>query len=147
MSLRPGERLHEWFKLGLCPEFENRREQGSELARKYPSPTALPKVNDAQCKKLVIDYLNSLKTRLDDFLRQRQLHQIPRQYIVTVPAVWTHGAQDLTRKCAQKAGMGNANDLQVISEPEAAGIFALQNMDTITMRDGDTFVICDAGGG
>ena len=37
--------------------------------------------------------------------------------------------------------------LQIISEPEAAAIYALHAMDPHSISIGDTFVLCDAGGG
>jgi hypothetical protein len=38
-------------------------------------------------------------------------------------------------------------NLQIISEPEAAAIYALHAMDPHSIQVGDTFVLCDAGGG
>ena len=35
----------------------------------------------------------------------------------------------------------------IISEPEAAAIYALHAMDPHSIKIGDTFVLCDAGGG
>ena len=66
---------------------------------------------------------------------------------LTVPAVWSDLAQAKTRKCAEKAGMGKATGLQLVSEPEAAAIYALADMDPLDLEVGDTFVLCDAGGG
>jgi hypothetical protein len=43
--------------------------------------------------------------------------------------------------------MGNEDTLQIISEPEAAGIYALGNFDSQDLEIDDTFVVCDAGGG
>lgn len=43
--------------------------------------------------------------------------------------------------------MGKAEEIQIISEPEAAAIYALDVMDPHIIQAGDTFVICDAGGG
>ena len=80
-------------------------------------------------------------------LPQSALESIPIQYILTVPAVWSDMAQEKTRKCAEKAGMGNASSLQLISEPEAAAIYALDAMDPTDIKVGDSFVLCDAGGG
>lgn len=37
--------------------------------------------------------------------------------------------------------------LQIISEPEAAATYALYAMDPHSIKAGDTFVLCDAGGG
>jgi len=75
------------------------------------------------------------------------LARLPREYIITVPAIWTHGAQELTRECAQKAGMGEGDKIEIISEPEAASIYAIQTMENLGLEKNDTFVLCDAGGG
>ena len=66
---------------------------------------------------------------------------------ITVPAIWTDAAQAKTRACAEKAGMGAGPVLHMISEPEAAAIHALSVMDHLDVQIGDTFVLCDAGGG
>jgi len=64
-----------------------------------------------------------------------------------VPAVWSDAAQAKTRKCAESAGMGSGSTLHMISEPEAAAIYALDRIDKHDLHIGDTFVVCDAGGG
>jgi hypothetical protein len=141
-------KIHEWFKLGLCPNFEDRRARESELLRQYKSPTALPPVKDEECAKLVIDFLTGLKECVDEFFKDDEtVSQTPREYIITVPAIWDHAEQHKTRECAERAGMGKGSQLQIISEPEAAGIYALDKMLKIGIKEGDTFVICDAGGG
>ena len=43
--------------------------------------------------------------------------------------------------------MGNGDDLQIVSEPEAAAVYALDAMDPHNIKVGETFVLCDAGGG
>ena len=43
--------------------------------------------------------------------------------------------------------MGKGDRLQIISEPEAAAVYALDAMDPHDIQVGDTFVLCDAGGG
>lgn len=43
--------------------------------------------------------------------------------------------------------MGRGDRLQIVSEPEAAATYALDAMDPHDVRVGDTFVLCDAGGG
>ncbi|KAH6654914.1 hypothetical protein BKA67DRAFT_536205 [Truncatella angustata] len=66
---KKGVKLHEWFKLGLCPEYEKRRATASELIRKYRSSTALPTLNTiSNYEQLVVDYLKSLKGHLDEQL-------------------------------------------------------------------------------
>lgn len=66
---------------------------------------------------------------------------------ITVPAVWSDMAQAKTRACAEAAGMGKGTALQIISEPEAAALYALDAMDPHDLKIGNTFVLCDAGGG
>ena len=56
-------------------------------------------------------------------------------------------AQSKTRSCAERAGMGSGTTLHIISEPEAAAIYSLDAMDPHGLEVGDTFVVCDAGGG
>lgn len=144
------DRVHEWFKLGLCPEYEGRRAAESELERDYRSSTALPAVQGKEAEKLAVDYLSSLKKRVDEHFAanfDKLVDEIPRQYIVTVPAIWGHKEQDRTRRCAERAGMGKGSSLQVVSEPEAAAIYALERMPRVGLGIGDTFIICDAGGG
>ena len=43
--------------------------------------------------------------------------------------------------------MGVGGALHIISEPEAAAIYALSALDPHGIKIGDTFVLCDAGGG
>ncbi|KAH8198158.1 hypothetical protein TruAng_007691 [Truncatella angustata] len=147
---KKGVKLHEWFKLGLCPEYEKRRATASELIRKYRSSTALPTLNTiSNYEQLVVDYLKSLKGHLDEQLASvyKLVKQLPREHIITVPAIWDHKEQDRTCECAEQAGMGKGSRLHIISEPEAAAIWALDTIPTLGLKIGDTFIICDAGGG
>ena len=43
--------------------------------------------------------------------------------------------------------MGSGTTLHIISEPEAAAIYSLDAIDPHGLEVGDTFVVCDAGGG
>lgn len=152
-NLRPGEKLHEWFKLGLDPELEDGRASASDLLQKFPSKTALPPTKGELYKKFVVDYLTSLKVATDNYFKKtfdRVVYEVPREYIITVPAMWSETAQDATRSCAAEAFLGEQNkidEIQIIAEPEAAGIYAFTTMSKIGLQEGDTFVICDAGGG
>ncbi len=128
------------FKLDLNPDHVL-----TDLAKQYPS-TALPRLLGAACEKLVTDYLRSLRQCIDyNFGLQGVGGQLPRQYVLTVPAIWPDGAKNATRRCAKDAGMGN--DILMISEPEAAAIYALERERAEGLVAGDTFVLCDAGGG
>jgi len=97
----------------------------------------------------------------------------PFKVVLTVPAIWDHAAQDLTRRAAKKAGilvprLGKNTTLEMISEPEAAALaffndanlkgqigleasFTRDKLDCMSVADNekskDSFVVCDAGGG
>ncbi|KAL9130078.1 MAG: hypothetical protein Q9217_001637 [Psora testacea] len=137
---------HQWFKLDLDPMHCRGI---SDLSRQYPDQHALPPGYSATSEKLCTDYLSSLRTHTEEVLKHKLpasiIKSTPIEYIITVPAVWSDTAQAKTRSCAFNAGMGK--DLQIISEPEAAAIYALHAMDPHSIQIGDTFVLCDAGGG
>ncbi|KAI4158523.1 MAG: hypothetical protein LQ342_007364 [Letrouitia transgressa] len=137
---------HQWFKLELDPS----QSRGvTDLSRQYPDQNALPPGYNFSGEKLCTDYLKALREHTEEVLKhklpQSILKSTPIEYIITVPAVWSDLAQARTRSCAEAAGMGK--QLMIISEPEAAAIYALHAMDPHSIQIGDTFVLCDAGGG
>ncbi|KAF4632245.1 hypothetical protein G7Y89_g5877 [Cudoniella acicularis] len=139
-----GGTRYEWFKLGLYPNLGE-----SDLVKRYPPKT--PQVSEVECEKMVVDYLTSIRENFDRHLQRLYRAPIwsstPKEYIITVPAVWPEKSKDMTRACAEKAGMGRKNKIQIFAEPEAAGIYALDSMKNIDLNVNDTFVLCDAGGG
>lgn len=144
------EERHEWFKLDLDPRHGQDWGQ-SDLASRYPSTTALPTGQGKSTEELVTDYLKALQEHVSQVLQQKLtnavLHRNRVSYIITVPAVWSAMAQAKTRQCAEAAGMGRGESLYIISEPEAAAMYALDAMSPHDLEKGDTFVVCDAGGG
>jgi molecular chaperone DnaK (HSP70) len=102
---------------------------------------------------MVVDYLKKVKEATEKDLKQEsfdKVYKLPREYIITVPAMWSEEAQDATRACAAEAFLGERDridEIQIVAEPEAAGIYALAEMPKLGLEEGDTFVICDAGGG
>ena len=133
----------------------------------FPDPMAAPPAYDMPSEKLVKDYLTALRKHAEQVLRyklpQSAFQSTSIEFVVrwpshdifgmakgeqiTVPAVWSDLAQAKTRACAEQAGMGTGSALHIISEPEAAAIYALDVMDPHNIKVGDTFVLCDAGGG
>jgi len=143
------ESKHEWFKLGLDPTQDR---DTSSLAKKYPN--TLPPITESECEKYVVDYLTALRKHAENYLQQKLgegasvvLRTTPREYVITVPAVWSEKAKAKTLSCAERAGMGSGDNLHMITEPEAAAIYALDNIAPMELKEGDTFVLCDAGGG
>lgn len=133
----------EWFKLGLY----NPHVEESELATRYPIKR--PNIKDTE--RHVVNYLKALRQHADTYLTERFgepfWRSTPKEYIITVPAIWSDKSKASTLNYAEKAGMGPKSKIQIVAEPEAAGIYALQCLENKDLKVGDTFVICDAGGG
>ena len=115
----------------------------------YPDPDTLPTSFIKTAEVLSTDYLTHLREHIVKVLKTKVgegvIASTTIEYIITVPAIWSDAAKFRTRACAKRAGMGG--ELQIISEPEAAVIYALDAMDPETLNAGDKFVLCDAGGG
>ncbi|KAI6790853.1 actin-like ATPase domain-containing protein [Hortaea werneckii] len=97
----------------------------------------------------VADYLKALFDHTKEMLKRRYgedlVSQTPLQVVLTVPAVWSDAAQEATLSAAKDAGMGD--DITMISEPEAAAVYALQAIQPNCLRIGQNFVVVEAGGG
>ncbi|KAM0128669.1 hypothetical protein ACHAO1_008896 [Botrytis cinerea] len=72
------------------------------------------------------------------------LDMCQKQFILSVPAVWSDKAKDLTLKAAKRAKI---HPVTLIKEPEAAALYTLQTLKDQALAVGDAFIICDAGGG
>ncbi|KAF3929078.1 hypothetical protein ABW20_dc0105783 [Dactylellina cionopaga] len=111
---------------------------------------------------VVSDYLTALYDVIMSNLRRGQgenfINKTPIDWVMTVPAVWSEKAQALTKEAASRAGIGQREKdrLFILSEPEAAAVYAISELyqrdtsrrnDPNTLKVGDTFVLCDAGGG
>ncbi|ERF69695.1 hypothetical protein EPUS_03687 [Endocarpon pusillum Z07020] len=138
-----GKQRYQWFKLELDPK---KSKETSYLTVEYPDPNALPTNYIKTAEVLSVDYLTHLREHIIKVLKTKVgegvIASTRIEYIITVPS---DAAKFSTRSCAKRAGMGG--DLQIVSEPEAAVIYALDAMDPETLKAGDKFVLCDAGGG
>jgi molecular chaperone DnaK (HSP70) len=76
-----------------------------------------------------------------NFLKNQQV-----SYVITVPAIWSDKAKELTRQAAIRAGI-TRRKLMLITEPEAAALACATLCDEVDLREGDRFLVCDAGGG
>ncbi|KAL8947714.1 MAG: hypothetical protein Q9222_006038 [Ikaeria aurantiellina] len=139
---------HQIFKLDLCPEHTT---NFSELARDFPDDRAAPPEYGKTAEDLAADFLLALREHATAALKQcmggSTGSSLPIQWVLTVPAIWSDSAQAKMRKAAQKAGMGTGSELVITSEPEAAALYALRELVPCVLGVGDTFVLCDAGGG
>ncbi|KAL4946804.1 hypothetical protein BDV06DRAFT_229684 [Aspergillus oleicola] len=128
---------YQWFKLGL--------DESNPLV-------STKSWGDKTPEKLAEDYLTALHKHIMYTLEQKLgaalLRTIPLEFSLTVPAIWTEAAKDKTLKACQRAGFIKGNEeISLVSEPEAAAIYAIHGLDPHGLKVGDSFVLCDAGGG
>jgi molecular chaperone DnaK (HSP70) len=123
---------NQWFKLGLS---NGQRATGQQKSS----------------EELTTDYLTKLYEHLmytlDQKLGASILRTIPIELCLSVPAIWSEVAKEKTLKACQKAGLKSSSEILLVSEPEAAAIYALQGLDPHGLHIGESFVLCDAGGG
>lgn len=64
--------------------------------------------------------------------------------------MWSDQAKQTMRQAAIDSGLISSSDhrdrLMLISEPEAAALYCEKTCDKFDMKDGEEFMICDAGG-
>ncbi|KAJ5956679.1 hypothetical protein N7501_010958 [Penicillium viridicatum] len=106
---------------------------------------------------VITDYLVEVfcytKKHLKDHETFRETN--PVEFSLATPAGWamrtSWSMQEIVREAAVKASLcqpSEALDLFIINEPEAAAAFALDVMiGTKRLQKGETFLVCDAGGG
>ncbi|RYP73513.1 hypothetical protein DL771_003552 [Monosporascus sp. 5C6A] len=133
----PAEEVSEWFKLDLDPSLR---------------PSTENRGTGRDAEKLVTDYLSKLGEHLLYTLRlklgEALVRNTPFDFILTVPAIWSDLAKSKTLEACKRAGGPFRNSpITLISEPEAAAIYTLHGLDPHGLEVGDSFVICDAGGG
>ncbi|GIJ83087.1 hypothetical protein Asppvi_001605 [Aspergillus pseudoviridinutans] len=113
--------------------------QSKEILAKY----------DKEPVDVARDYLQLLVNAAKETLRRRfgnALDSMEIRYVLTVPAVWTDKAKNMTLTAATDAGI-SALDVTLVSEPEAAALSCLNTIQPNTIENGDVVIICDAGGG
>ena len=106
-------------------------------------------------EKKAVDYVSDYLTAVCEHVTKESLHKhfgrefLKNQqisYVLTVPAIWSDKAKDLTKQAAYKAGIQRRN-LVLITEPEAAALYCATLCKEVDLNAGDRFLICDAGGG
>jgi molecular chaperone DnaK (HSP70) len=93
--------------------------------------------------QLVTDYISALGDHLMYTLREKLgegvVKSTPLEFVVTVPAIWSDLAKDKTKQACQRAAGLSAYKfpIHLISEPEAAAIYALHGLDPHGLQIGD----------
>ncbi|KAI8875168.1 hypothetical protein K501DRAFT_180167, partial [Backusella circina FSU 941] len=104
--------------------------------------------------KAISDYLHLLHAHSMTILNRTGstiFQEEDVRYCLTVPAMWTDQAKSAMRQAAIDAKIISANDPQdrlvLVGEPEAAALYCEKRIEEYNLKDGDRFLICDAGGG
>jgi molecular chaperone DnaK (HSP70) len=135
------------FKLGLeagvAERFKDKSRTDYGFHRELPRKSPLDFTADyLQCLLKFVKETALPRRFGDQFLLNQQL-----SYIVTVPAIWTDLAKQLTKEAVQRAGVRDSDKLVLLSEPEAAALYCATTCEEVDLNDGDIFLVCDAGGG
>jgi molecular chaperone DnaK (HSP70) len=142
------------FKLGLEESVSQHYQASNSVRQARPSRFLIfkkpPQQNNKDPVDFAADYLTCLYNYLHDkfFPSEYGSNTVRNQsynYVVTVPAIWSDAAKNLTRQAATRAGMPH-DKLTLISEPEAAALYCGLTSQ-VELRPGERFLICDAGGG
>ncbi|KAK6856748.1 hypothetical protein PG995_006935 [Apiospora arundinis] len=140
-QVKPGDKSIVGIKLLLDPD----QDKPSYLpgSGKKTSLRNLPK----PAVDVAADYIGAVYNHALGKIRESSVgnffDKCEREVILTVPAVWSDKAKNLTLQAATKAGLGSVS---MIKEPEAAAIYTLSEQ-ALALQDGDICLICDAGGG
>lgn len=129
-SIHPGkeQRLIQGVKLLLDESQKFRYKPAAE------SQEVIKNLNKASME-VAGDYLGKLVAHAQDVLTRRfstALQTMDLEYILTVPAVWSDKAKDLTMQAAHRAGISPAS-LRLLSEPEAAAVCAIRTIQPNTI--------------
>ncbi|KAI8713929.1 hypothetical protein NCS52_01239000 [Fusarium sp. LHS14.1] len=140
------EEAFRWIKILLEPNSKY-----SDKTQQVQNSNSLLGKVDKTVEEVVSDYLEQIWKYTKEDIRKRvgdnDWEKNFNLYVVlTVPAMWSHVAKDKTLKAAKKAGL--PQDIQLVTEPEAAALATLHDKaEEESLKKGDVFVVCDAGGG
>ena len=123
------------------------------------SAEALP--DELTARMIITDYLREISQFIMKHLKNRfgehfDMHEV--QWCLTVPAIWDDHAKQLMKSYAEQAGLiqsANANTdstasphpLLIVLEPEAAAVYCLHKMKSLSFEIHDKFLTADIGGG
>lgn len=147
------------FKLGLQPDAgehyfgrSNFQTSNARSTLAFLEPNwKHPQLPQKTALDFASDYLKYVHSYVKDVFFPRQFGNVflrnqQVSYVITVPAIWKDSAKSLTRQAAVRAGIP-AQNLELITEPEAAALYCATICGEVDLEDGDRFLVCDAGGG
>lgn len=115
-------------------------------------PANIRAYNERKTDQAITEYLSLLGAEvlqtLTNHLGAELIKEFELKYVLTVPAIWSERATERTRRAFQDAmGLRGTQNITMISEPEAAAIYELQQAAEQIVSEGEGLMILDAGGG
>lgn len=132
-DIDPEDRQVSWFKLLLTGSTKDTVQKH----RVHPELVATMSFLDKDALDLASDYLSCLWKHtlevLGTKIGESLVDVIKIKVVLTVPAIWDHQGQEMTRKAASNAGITTRPDtfLELVSEPEAASLATIQDRGTL----------------
>lgn len=120
-----------WIKILLDP---------SQPRPNFVNPKKMTLPKGKKPVDIVTDYLGALRSytvqTLERRLGRETVHAAKVEYVLTVPAVWSDKARQMTMEAATRAGLGIDGDrlLRLITEPEGAAEYALRSIQPNSMK-------------
>ncbi|KAK3679081.1 hypothetical protein LTR78_001534 [Recurvomyces mirabilis] len=118
-----------------------------------PKPAFSPKTTG----EVITDYLAKIFQCAKEAINSQQIERTktPIDLVVTTPVCWSYKAHNAMFRAVKEAGFSTKflptlQDTILVSEPEAAAYFAalaVKDQGDDFLQQGQTFVLCDAGGG
>ncbi|KAH7008907.1 hypothetical protein EDB80DRAFT_574486 [Ilyonectria destructans] len=140
------EESFRWIKILLEPESKYAR----TVQEVRDSNELLQKLNKT-AEEVIRDYLREIWRYTKEDIRKRVgdddwEETFTIHVVLTVPAMWSHAAKDKTLRAARDANL--PANIKLVTEPEAAALATLHDKaEENALAPGDTFIVCDAGGG
>ncbi|KAF3770180.1 actin-like ATPase domain-containing protein, partial [Cryphonectria parasitica EP155] len=145
-----------WTKLLLDDHaIETQHDDGN--LRKYYGAGFKTTPKGKTATNVVADYLKFLYSHMMRELGRKLSEEIlavtPIQFWFTLPALWSHRAQNATLQAATRAGFGSRHndEIHLVKEPEAAAIACLSGLTakgpSPHVQAGKIVLVCDCGGG
>jgi len=105
---------------------------------------------DTSTTKIVAKYIGAVYQHALDTISSREVAgvmKLSRAFVITVPAVWSDSAKRRLRVALAEAHPDLQGADLLLSEPEAAALFIMEKYQSRGVREQDTVVVCDVGGG
>lgn len=121
-----------WFK--LCLSEKAIQKLAKDQPERHERLQALLRIFNKEPVDVVADYLHCVWEHVKEDIQEKATDWLwenaKLKIVLTVPAIWDHKAQEMTRQAARKAGIleRESTTLELIGEPEAAALEVFTEM-------------------